>query len=157
MNPYKFTPEVREKFLELLRNGHSRKHALETIEISRYTLINHMKDDPEFAAQVHEAMANAIDDVEDALYEKCMRGHAESIKFFLCNRASDRWAPTNRIQIEGSGGIALEQLEKTIESLIEYAIRFIPDDRRQEFFDGLRSESGIPESDRPGIAAPSDS
>ena len=157
MTAYKFTPEVKERFLELLRNGTPRAAALLECGVTRYTLYNHIKEDEEFAEAIAAASAQAVECVEDALYEKCLRGHAESIKFFLCNRAPKRWSPTNKISIDASGGLSLEEMESTIERLIEYAIRFIPDAKRGEFFDGLRGDISLSESGRQSLLAPSDS
>lgn len=140
---YKFTKEVKDDFIGLLRAGNSRKAALDTVGVSRYTLRNHMKADPEFAERVLDAESDAVEIVEDCLFEKCLRGNATAIFFYLCNRKPERWRSVNKLQVEAVPQRAIEEMELRFERIIEYSLRFVPDGQRAEFLEGLRDVAEV--------------
>jgi hypothetical protein len=152
--PYKFTEGVKDQFLGLLRAGNSRKSALEAVDVTRYTLRNHMKSDPEFAKRVLDAESDAIEIVEDCLFEKCLRGNATAIFFYLCNRKPDRWRSINKLQVEAVNPQAIEEMELRFERIIEYCLRYIPEDHRSDFLEGLRDITEVEPSGRQALPAP---
>jgi hypothetical protein len=152
IDPYKFTKDVREAFLELLRKGNSRTAAMNACDISRYTLYNHMKADAEFKQAVSDAEVDAIDIVEDALFEKCMRGNTTAIVFFLKCRRGKKW--NDKLKESYGDSFSREELEQRIEQLIEIAVRRLPEAERIGFINDLRSVAGLGEGDRQSIEAP---
>jgi hypothetical protein len=152
MEGYKFNEKTREDFLSLLRCGNSRKSALDAVGITRHTLRNHMLADSDFAKAVEDAETDAVDMVEDALFDKCSRGNVTAIIFFLANRRPDRWQ--NVSSIKRDKGQNPEELQRKFESIVDFAVRRLPQEERGRFIEDLRqfaglgdgSEEGIPES-----------
>ena len=151
---YKFTDAVKKSFIELLKAGNSRKAALEAVGVTRYTLRNHMLKDPDFATEVLDAEADAVEIVEDCLFDKCIRGNATAIFFYLCNRRPDRWRSINKLQVEAVPAQAIEEMELRFERVIEHSLRFIPEEDRAAFLDGLRDIGAVESSGRQALPAP---
>jgi DNA-directed RNA polymerase subunit N (RpoN/RPB10) len=153
-NAYKFTEQVKEQFLELLREGNSRRKALEACGVTRYTLRNHMIADPTFKERVAEAEAEAIDIVEDALFQRCIKGNVTAQLFYLCNRRPDRWKSVNKLQDNTNQGFSRQELEQKLEQFIEFAIQRIPEEEREGFISDLRRLSGLDEGSGYALEAP---
>jgi len=151
IDPYKFTAEVKEKLLEMLRSGVSKKTAIEACGISRGTFYAHLRADSTFKEDVVRAEAESIDLVEDALFDKCLRGNVPAITFFLKCRRPAKWSEKPK---DEGGGFTREELETKVEQLIEIALRRIPEEERGAFIGDLRSVAGLGESDRKSIEAP---
>ncbi len=147
---YKFTAAVKEQFLDLLRNGNSRKTACEQCDISRWTLINHMKAYPDFKQAVEEAEAESIDIVEEALFQKACRGNTTAAIFILKCRRGEKWNE----KPDHSGYYSQEELEQRIEQLIELAVRRLPEAERAGFINDLRTLAGLDEGAGQYLEAP---
>lgn len=150
MDAYKFTDEVKEAFLTSLRCGNSRKLALEQCGVSRYTLYNHFKAYPDFEREVKDAEAESIDLVEDALFQKALKGNTTAQIFFLKCRRSDKWNDKPTVET----GFSREELEQRIEQLIEIAVRRLPEEERAGFINDLRRLAGLAEGGRESLEAP---
>jgi len=72
------TPETEIKLMLVLDdiryNGSSRTAACRKAGMSPATLYNYMKSDPEFATQLDEAEEERADGLEDAAYERAVKG-----------------------------------------------------------------------------------
>jgi len=92
------TARKRRAILTSLESGAMLDAAAKAAGISRQTLWRWRREDPDFNAQVEEALMSRIGVVEDALYEAAQRGNITAIVFFLCNRARHRWRDLRHIE-----------------------------------------------------------
>ena len=75
---------VKDKFIEALKkSGGVLKPACEALHISRQTILDWRKADPEFDAACNEACELFLDEVESRLYAAVRRGNFKAIKFYL--------------------------------------------------------------------------
>lgn len=82
----------KRKFVELVSNGYSISEAARALRIGAKVIREYMYRDPDFAMQVAEAEAAACYVIEDTLYRLAKSGNFQAIKFWLVNRAPDRWS-----------------------------------------------------------------
>lgn len=111
MKPYKFTDIKKEEYLKALRGGNTRGDAANMAGVSRWTVRQHRDKDPKFDEACESAEADAVETVEDALYEAASYGNVTAQIFFLKNRAPDRWKDVNRFEGDIKG---LRELEVSI-------------------------------------------
>lgn len=89
---YRFTPERRELYLECLRRGLRHGEAARCSGVSRQTVWYYIKSHPEFRERAEVAEWDAADAVEDALWRLAIGGNFQAIRFWLVNRAPERWS-----------------------------------------------------------------
>jgi hypothetical protein len=90
--PYKFDANKREAFLDKLREGLRRGAAAEAIGVSRVTVCDAMRDDPDFADAVSQAELDSCELVEDALFKAAtLDRNVTACQVYLYNRRPDRW------------------------------------------------------------------
>lgn len=77
----KFTPNRRQRFLELLRQRPNIAAAAEDVGISRRTAYKAYHQDPDFAQAWEEALNAGLDDAEEALYERGVKGWLEPVYY----------------------------------------------------------------------------
>ena len=83
--------EIKVKFVELLKkSGGVLKPACEALHISRHTILDWRKEDPDFAQACAETIELFIDEAESKLYAAVRRGNFKAIKFFLENKGRAR-------------------------------------------------------------------
>jgi hypothetical protein len=111
-----------------------------------------MRADSDFRQAVSDAEVESIDLVEDALFEKCIRGNVTAITFFLKCRRGGKW--NDKPKQEYGDSFSREELEQRIEQLIEIAVRRLPEIERPGFINDLRNVAGLGDSDRELIEAP---
>jgi hypothetical protein len=97
---YKFTTARRRLFLDLVRAGKRRGAAAQECGVSRETVRLHMARDPAFAAEVEDAELDAVEKVEDALYQAALAGNVVAAQVWLYNRAPDRWQDRRNLQMK---------------------------------------------------------
>jgi len=102
----------RQIILESLRNGATKTKACAEANIERMTLYRWMKIAKSFKRDVEEAIEAQIGVVEDALYKIAVEGSLAAQKFFLCNRAPDKWKETTKHEIGGSLELTYANLVK---------------------------------------------
>ena len=102
--PYKFTNIKKAEYLKELRSGLRRGAAAESVGVTRWTVRNHIKEDPEFGSACLEAEQDAIEEVEDALYDAAIAGNVVAIQVILYNRDPQRWADRRRHEHIGKPG-----------------------------------------------------
>jgi len=99
--------------LKSLKSGSSIAKACEAAKINVITLWRWRKEN----IKVHYAINNAIDSriqmIEDALFTSAMGGDPSNIKFYLCNRASNRWKNPSNFQINTSAHAGIIAPEKS--------------------------------------------
>lgn len=113
-NARRFTPERRQRYLDLLSSGVPCMAAARAVKIHYTTVVDHRRRDPEFAEAEEQARLGAVEAIEDALFQAAASGNVPAIKFFLTNRAPDRWRDTAAVSVsatagaiaDGSGGAA---------------------------------------------------
>ena len=112
--PYKFGPERREKYLELLARGERRHHAAKAVGISHDTVCVHKRKDPEFARQCEAAETLAVERVENALFEAATEGkNVTAMQVWLYNRCPERWADrrgSTKVNIENRLLVSKQQI-----------------------------------------------
>jgi len=85
--------------LELLREGSRRGTAAHAVGVTRQTVSEHKKRDPEFAALADDAEMDANEEVEDALYMAATSGNVVAAQVWLYNRWPDRWKDKRNIGV----------------------------------------------------------
>lgn len=104
--PNKFGPEVRERYLDLLRAGHGRLSACRAVGIHPDTMRRFSRHSEEFRAAVADAEEEAAEPVEAKLYEAATAGEPWAVKEWLSKRATARWGdPAHRVQVDVSGTV----------------------------------------------------
>ena len=94
--PLQFTPSRKEKYCALIATGVPLARAAEQVGVSIYTVINHRKSDPTFAA-FEDASRDAYYrgltvKAETGLAEAVERGDTWAIKYILNNRMANDWS-----------------------------------------------------------------
>jgi hypothetical protein len=89
----------RRIIIQNLKNGATKTKACAEANIERKTLYRWMALSKSFKRDVEEAIEIQIGVVEDSLYKGAAEGNLASQKFFLCNRAPDKWKDTTRHEI----------------------------------------------------------
>lgn len=98
--------------IESLRNGATKTKACAEANISRDTFYRWLNIGKSFKRGVEGAVESQIGVVEDALYKIAVEGSLAAQKFFLCNRAPDKWKETTRHEIGGSLELTYANLVK---------------------------------------------
>ena len=81
----------KEKIIaKLTESGGIIKSACEALHMSRQTLLDWRKEDPEFDAACAETCEVFIDEAESKLYAAVRRGNLKAIKFFLERKGRSR-------------------------------------------------------------------
>lgn len=88
----RFTPEVREVYLRLLRDGKGRFAAAAACGVHPETVRRHARASEDWREAVLEAEAEACEQVEDKLWEAALDGQPWAVDRWLSSRASNRWA-----------------------------------------------------------------
>jgi hypothetical protein len=97
----------RRIIIQNLKNGATKTKACAEANIERMTLYRWMALSKSFKRDVEEAIEIKIGVVEDALYKIAVEGNLATQKFFLCNRAPNKWKDTTKHEIDGSAKVEL--------------------------------------------------
>lgn len=89
--PKKMTKKVKREIIDLLKKGQTMVYICDLLRIDRATEWRERRDVPEWAAEVEEALTLRDEVVEDALYLKASTGDVTAARFWLLNRAAERW------------------------------------------------------------------
>lgn len=82
---------VKDKFIEALKkSGGVLKPACEALHISRQTILDWRKEDPDFDRACAEACELFLDEAESRLYAAVRRGNLKAIKFYLERKGRSR-------------------------------------------------------------------
>ena len=82
---------TKEKFIELLKkSGGILKPACEALHMSRQTVLDWRKEDPEFDKACLEACELFLDEAESRLYAAVRRGNFKAVKFYLEHKGRSR-------------------------------------------------------------------
>ena len=109
----KFDAIKREKYLDLLREGGRRQASAHAVGVDHKTVTKAMDSDPDFAAAVSLAEANANEIIENALFKSAKgywKGEGEQRRYYpgnvtaqqvwLYNRNPEKWKDArNRIEL----------------------------------------------------------
>jgi hypothetical protein len=119
--PYKFTPDKRKAYLELLAKGVRRGAAAEAIGFTRYGVTEYLKRYPEFQKEIDQAEMHEVELVEGFLFEACRKGNAAAIFFHLQNRAPDKWVDKRVPKIIIKQDSIPEDLKSKLEGILKPA------------------------------------
>jgi predicted transcriptional regulator len=125
-NNTKFTAVKRDKYLGCLRSGMRRGEAARRAGVTRWTVTNHMKADPEFAAACDLAEADACDLVEDSMLEAIKKGNVTAMVFWLMNRSQGRWVDKRQPTVVVPS--QPQDLEKVKDELLK-KLKELPEDK----------------------------
>ena len=82
---------TKEKFIEQLKkSGGILKPACEALHMSRQTVLDWRKEDPDFDRACAEACELFLDEAESRLYAAVRRGNLKAIKFYLERKGRSR-------------------------------------------------------------------
>ena len=106
--PYKFGPEVRVRFLDLIRAGMGRHAACRAIGIHPDTMRRYSRASQEFRDALSDAEEEAAEPVEAKLYEAAKNGEPWAVKEWLTKRMKARWGDVQRTEINVTGTVEIE-------------------------------------------------
>jgi hypothetical protein len=106
--PYKFGPEQRVRFLDLIRAGMGRQSACRAIDIHPETMRRYSRASQEFRDALADAEEEAAEPVEAKLYEAAKNGEPWAVKEWLSKRMKARWGETTRVDVNVSGTVEIE-------------------------------------------------
>ena len=72
--PVKITPVMLDCFIELMEHGYGSTIAARELNLSYRQLLEHKKKNPEFHKRWEDARECLIDELEDALIHRCLKG-----------------------------------------------------------------------------------
>lgn len=122
----KLTVEKKEKFLDYLRTSPNVSQAAKSIGVSRQTIYNQRKEDKEFATAWDDAIGEALDNLESALFNRAINGVTNDVfyegvpcgtkteysdaatMFLLKNRRPEVFSDKVRQEITGKDGGAIQ-------------------------------------------------
>lgn len=102
MAPTKFTPEVRERYLEYLRAGNMKYEAARLVGIHPVTVERRRKDDPEFRAAEVRALDESVEGVEKILRDMALQGDIGAIKMFLAAHKRNTYGDRKTFEIDAT-------------------------------------------------------
>lgn len=83
-------------FCDLLRNGKLRFDACRQLDLTVDQIRNAYRNDPNFRREVDDALLEATEPVENALYTAAKEGQPWAVKEWLQKRDKERWGPTEQ-------------------------------------------------------------
>lgn len=102
----KFTPEIRERFLEVLEDTCSVKHAAEACGVSRATAYHHKKNDLEFSQAWDRTIERALDDLLGTAYVRATAEKSDQVLITLLRfRYGEQMKERLAVQVEQSTGL----------------------------------------------------
>ena len=110
--PYKFNSKKKEAFLEQFEKTKSITKSALAVGVSKVTIYEHLRTDPEFSQKVNDIKEMINDQVEDHLY-KLTKTNPTACIFWLVNRRPDRWR--NIQEVKHAGKILLGKLIQTFD------------------------------------------
>lgn len=124
--PYRFTPDVQEAFLALIRLGNRPFAAARSVGVDPRTAQAFAKKNPDFADRLRLAHHEAAEPIEANLYQAAVE-HKEpwAIKMWLAAYNPDQWgAKPQQLQVSGTvthelEGTPLEKLQALQERAFE--------------------------------------
>ena len=100
----------KKRFIETLAAQGTVFHAAQAAGIFRWTAYRWREDDPEFADLWDEAIENAVDAVENAVYQKALSGDTIAAIFYL---------KAQRPKFRDRLNINVEQVQSDIDEMIK--------------------------------------
>ena len=112
MNPLtKFTPQVKERFLEVLEDTCTVKTACEAVGISRNLAYNHKKADLQFSVAWDGAIERALDALLGTAYTRATTEKSDQVLITLLRfRYGEQMKERLAIQVEQTTGLDPEAL-----------------------------------------------
>lgn len=110
--PWKFIDEVREVYLEALRQGGGRMSSAAIAGVSPNTVARYAEEHPEFREEIAFAELFAANLVEESLHASALKGNTIAQIFYLTNRSPERWQDRR-----GSPFVADEAIVQEINAL----------------------------------------
>lgn len=99
------TPEAKQIFLDALRATYSVHHAARAAGICRSTAYNWRREDSEFAQAWEDALEDAVDVLEQSMFERALGGDTTAGIFLLKGMRPEKYKA--RVASEHSGELRL--------------------------------------------------
>jgi hypothetical protein len=81
--PKTFTKKLQEQYLDHIRNGMRRGAAAEALKLPRKLVFDHIALHDDFEGKVIDAEGEALEHVEEALYQAAISGNVQACKMWL--------------------------------------------------------------------------
>lgn len=118
-----FTPELREQYLGHIRNGMRRGAAGETLGLERWVALGYIQQHPEFEARVIDAEDEAIEHIEEAIYQSAASGNFPAAKLWLERTENQRKRRQAKVadilEREDSGSGASEAIDDELSAMLK--------------------------------------
>lgn len=108
----RFTPEKRQRFLEIYRTGTTVAAAARKVGISSVTVFNYIRSDEAFGLAYRAALETNTDALEDGLHTLARNGNIAAIFGTLKARRPERWR--DRVDVSNQDGSLLKPLAEAI-------------------------------------------
>lgn len=102
------TPEDKDLYVTALHLGSRPITAAIEVGVSFDAVRREMQDDPDFAAAVVMAGEHVNESIEANLLARAQSGNLDAIKYWLENRAPERWSSKRRVEVSGPGGTPIQ-------------------------------------------------
>lgn len=101
-----FTPVLREEYLANIRSGMMRGAAGEALGLERFTVLGYIADHPEFEIRVLDAEEEALEHIDEAIYQAGASGNFPAAKLWIERheqRKAERLARRDPLRLEAQG------------------------------------------------------
>jgi len=111
----KMTARRQKQIIDMIELGQTIAYACEAVGIHRNTELRFRKSNPDYEKLVNEALESRAELVADSLFMQALNGDVSAIKFFLINRANDKWKSEQYMKVSGDEkgapiGIAIKEV-----------------------------------------------
>lgn len=130
---YKFNSARRELYIAKLRQGMKRGAAAQAVGVTRIQVLNHRHANPEFNEQCElaelQANQSQVEVAETALDRKIAEGYFPAIRYYLENRAPERWSDQRKATVVNfQQHETPENIREKLEKLLEERTNSLPSD-----------------------------
>ncbi len=113
--PEKFTPDVKERYLQYIREGSLPREAARRLDISYKTVQRHMYADRSFKDDIEDAVAEAVEAVESVMHTAALAGEPWAVKDWLAAHNRTKWGKKETVEHVGKIVHELDASQKLTE------------------------------------------
>jgi hypothetical protein len=142
IEPRKFTEDVRNRYLDLLKLGYGRLVAADTVGVSSRTVRRFYHGHPEFLEEMGEAEGRVVDRAQRVLIELMDDGDFQAAKLILERLDRQKWGDKNHtVKVEVEGAITHEMIEgKSVSAALDAIDKEIEARREALTYDAIEVE-----------------
>lgn len=115
--PRKFTMERQRQYLDGIARGAGVNAAAKLAGVTRQTINNYRRSDPDFLEAEKDAYRSLADDAEVSLYQQAMSGNMDAIKILIYGLKPEMWTPVQKMQVHVSGEVAHVNMDSVMEEI----------------------------------------